>query len=228
MTRGHNVKTTPRQTSRKPAPSAPPPPTMTPLPLPQARRLPLERQQDLLDAATHLVAEKGLGATTVLDITQTAGVAKGTFYLYFDSRDDLLATLKQRFFEGLVAELSSLLAAPDPEDWWSLADESVERAIHYMLERREMIEILAREDPAPSSSSPVIEAYRTVFNPIRAFIEVGINAGTFRASDPAMMGALLFHAVRETVTQAVLYFEPVDERRLVAAAQELVRKALGP
>jgi hypothetical protein len=97
-----------------------------------------------------------------------------------------------------------------------------------MLERREMIEILAREDPAPSSSSPVAGAYRTVFNPIRALIEAGINAGAFRANDPAMMGALLFHAVRETVTQAVLYFEPVDERRFVAAAQELVRKALRP
>jgi AcrR family transcriptional regulator len=201
---------------------------MMPLPLPRTRRPPLERQQDLLDAATHLVAEKGLAATTVLDITQTAGVAKGTFYLYFASKEDLLATLKQRFFEGLVTEFGSLLAAPDPEDWWRLADEGVERAIHYMLERRAMIEILAREDPAPSPSSPVVEAYRTAFNPIRALIEAGINAGTFRASDPAVMGALLFHAVRETVTQAVLYFEPVDERRLVAAAQELVRKALGP
>jgi AcrR family transcriptional regulator len=201
---------------------------VTPRPLPRTRRQPFERQQDLLDAATHLVAERGLAATTVLDITRTAGVAKGTFYLYFDSKEDLLATLKRRFFEGLLEELSSFPSAPDPEDWWNFADESVERAIHYMLERREMVEILAREDPVPNPSSPILEAYRTVFNPIQALIEMGIDAGTFRASDPAVMGALLFHAIRETVTHAVLYSEPVDEHRLVAGAQELVRKALAP
>ena len=56
---------------------------------------PETRRQDLLDAGEKVFLEKGVAGATVEDITSCAGVAKGTFYLYFASKDDLLNALRE-------------------------------------------------------------------------------------------------------------------------------------
>lgn len=50
-------------------------------------------QEDLKDAALSLFNRKGYIATTIADITKTAGYAKGTFYLYWKSKEDLFLTI---------------------------------------------------------------------------------------------------------------------------------------
>lgn len=51
------------------------------------------RKQQLLDHAAGLFAERGYSATRVIDICAAAGVAKGLFYWYFASKEDLLGEL---------------------------------------------------------------------------------------------------------------------------------------
>jgi AcrR family transcriptional regulator len=58
-----------------------------------------ERRADLLDAALAVFAERGVDEATVSDITTRADVAKGTFYLYFPSKDEL--------FEQLVSDVAA-------------------------------------------------------------------------------------------------------------------------
>ncbi|MFI9509968.1 TetR/AcrR family transcriptional regulator [Nocardia sp. NPDC052566] len=48
------------------------------------------RQGDILDAAVRVFARKGFAATRIEDVAAEAGIAKGSVYLYFDSRDALL------------------------------------------------------------------------------------------------------------------------------------------
>ena len=50
----------------------------------------IETKQKLLDAADALVKEKGFDAMSVDEIVALCGVAKGTFYHYFETKDDLL------------------------------------------------------------------------------------------------------------------------------------------
>ena len=50
-----------------------------------------------MDAAEKLFLEQGVAPTTVEQITDGAGVAKGTFYLYFSSKEDILSALGDRF-----------------------------------------------------------------------------------------------------------------------------------
>ena len=63
------------------------------------RRRKHARPQELLDAALGLFIEKGFAAARADEIAARAGVCKGTLYLYFDSKEDLLGELiAQRFF----------------------------------------------------------------------------------------------------------------------------------
>ena len=66
-----------------------------------------ERERQLLDVASAVFAEKGYRHTTVAAITEKAGVSHGTFYNYFESRDDIFLQLIElyfRQFEEIVEE----------------------------------------------------------------------------------------------------------------------------
>jgi AcrR family transcriptional regulator len=52
-----------------------------------------ERKQQLLDAASALFETRGYAATRIADICQAAGVAKGLFYWYFETKEQLFAEL---------------------------------------------------------------------------------------------------------------------------------------
>ncbi len=64
-----------------------------------------ERHTELLSVARAILAEKGFEATTVSEIVARAGVAQGTFYLYFPSKIALIAALNQEMNERIVASV---------------------------------------------------------------------------------------------------------------------------
>jgi AcrR family transcriptional regulator len=72
------------------------------------------RAERILDAAADLMLRWGYDKTTVADIAREAGVAKGTIYLHWDTRDDLFAALMLREKVALSEDIRWRIAA-DPE-----------------------------------------------------------------------------------------------------------------
>jgi len=69
-------------------------------------RLPAEqRKSSILRAAAEVFAERGYRLSSVSEIVQRAGVARGTFYLYFDSKRDAFLQVVQTYFEDIAAIL---------------------------------------------------------------------------------------------------------------------------
>ncbi len=58
-------------------------------------------QGDILDAAMHVFAAKGYHATSVNDVAQAAGLAKGTLYIYFESKDAMTTAIVDRHFAAI-------------------------------------------------------------------------------------------------------------------------------
>ncbi|MDI9229517.1 helix-turn-helix domain-containing protein, partial [Serratia bockelmannii] len=72
----------------------------------QPRTKPAEvRLDELMDAAQKLFIEKGFEATTISDIVRDANVAKGTFYHYFPSKNEMLAALRIRFTNHFIEKI---------------------------------------------------------------------------------------------------------------------------
>lgn len=71
---------------------------------------PLVRREELLDVAFELCRSHGFEAMSVEQVTQAAGVAKGTFYHYFGSKADLQEQLVGRFGDSLFNHLTEALA----------------------------------------------------------------------------------------------------------------------
>src|SRR3982750_776017 len=94
------------------------------------RRRKEARPAELLEAALTLFVEKGFAATRSEEVAKAAGVSKGTLYLYFPSKEELLKAVIQHFLgteietgvqeaaaaaEGPVAEIMEQLLAT----WWT-------------------------------------------------------------------------------------------------------------
>jgi AcrR family transcriptional regulator len=69
------------------------------------------RRDELLDTALALFLECGYERTSVEHITSTVGVAKGTFYHYFATKDALLEQLVDRYSDRLFEEIGDALSA---------------------------------------------------------------------------------------------------------------------
>jgi AcrR family transcriptional regulator len=80
----------------------------------RARKVaPQARRQAILDAALLTFAEHGFEAARLDDVAARAGVAKGTLYLYFPSKEALFEGLVRTSVAPIIARMSELAAAPD-------------------------------------------------------------------------------------------------------------------
>src|SRR2546421_2537092 len=106
---------------------------------------PEDRRLEILDAAMRIFSTKGVSKATVADIAEAAGVAKGTVYLYFGSKEHLLLALRDRFTDELLEHVSDLLSRVGQDDWWALADTTIESMCDFMLQKEDLMQVFLEE-----------------------------------------------------------------------------------
>lgn len=67
------------------------------------------KREDILNSALRLFLEKGFNATSIEEITRLAGVSKGSFYTYFQSKEELLNEVIRLFLDAATKRSSSFL-----------------------------------------------------------------------------------------------------------------------
>ena len=72
---------------------------------------PIARRAEIASAAARVFTERGVANTTVSDIVKAAGVAQGTFYLYFDSKDAAVLAVVEQMGAEMVAAIASAVGA---------------------------------------------------------------------------------------------------------------------
>jgi AcrR family transcriptional regulator len=185
-----------------------------------------ERHQDLMEAAVRVFTEKGIGGATVADIAEAAGVAKGTFYLYFDTKEHLLGALRQQIVDETLARGMSFFERVGKDDWWALVDGMVESMIDLLIEHKDAILVFVQEGISPETRELFASCDRQLNEMLESGIKAGCEAGVFNVEDPYTTAALLHHAVEGAVLETLLYHPDFDRGRLIGAAKDLMHRAL--
>jgi AcrR family transcriptional regulator len=187
---------------------------------PARRRLtPEARKLEIVEAAERLIAAHG-AAVRVEDIVREAGVAKGTFFLYFPSWDDLLDTIRARLVATFDAANPQPTEADGPVDLMALVISQAEAFIDFTLSRRKFGEAIFHTDfneRRPLADNGIMR--------IAAAIRAGQEAGSFGPVDPEPTARLLFAAIDET---ADVIAGGADRDKALAALKTLMRKTLAP
>jgi AcrR family transcriptional regulator len=182
-----------------------------------------QRRRDLLDAGLAVFVEKGVAAATLDHVTQRAGVAKGTFYLHFDSKEHLLAALQADFEQRLVERIDSRVAQAG-ESWASRLDAWVDAALADYPADRALHDVLFHHPVLPSGTDKHPE--RDLADSLTELIEGGIEAGAFGTDDPPLTAMLLCSALHLAFDRIWHQDVPYETERLSVAVRELFRRAL--
>jgi AcrR family transcriptional regulator len=67
-----------------------------------------DRRNELLDVADRLFSTKGFSSTTINDIINEIGIAKGTFYHYFQSKEQILDAINERYIDLIYERASAI------------------------------------------------------------------------------------------------------------------------
>lgn len=157
------------------------------------------RPQELLDAALQLFVERGFAATRMEEVAALAGVSKGTLYLYYASKEDLLkAVIRERLSHEIEAG-AAFVASHVGSNADLLRDLFVHWWLHvYDSPASGVFKLIITE----VRSFPEISEYyhREVVEPgkqlIGRVLERGIATGEFRAVDiPAAVHSLVLPMV---------------------------------
>ena len=85
-----------------------------------------ERRKEFVDAAEKLFRENGIVDTTVNNIVRELNVAKGLFYYYFKSKDDVIDAISEKYAEAFNESMRKSMSAPD---WSSRINQFTENCV---------------------------------------------------------------------------------------------------
>jgi TetR/AcrR family fatty acid metabolism transcriptional regulator len=174
-----------------------------------------DKREAILKAATQVFARNGYFQSQVADIARAAGVAAGTVYLYFRSKDDLLVSLFERTMRDAIEEgRAALDGVQDPrERLRRIARLHLERlgrdrdlAVVFQVELRQSTKFMER------FSSTYLRDY---LGQIRDTLAQGQQSGHFRRDiNPTIAAKVFFGALDEMATNWIL-----SRRRYSLAAE---------
>ncbi len=164
-----------------------------------------DKPQAIIDAAIRVFARSGYYNSRVSDIAREAGIASGTIYLYFRTKDEILITLfREKMAEWVARVREAIASAPD-------AVSKIRRlvALHFdVLEQNpdlaEVVQVELRQGQKffRGASVQEITAY---FELIGSLLEEGQQAGQIRADVPVSVATkALFGAMDQVATSWVL------------------------
>lgn len=189
---------------------------------PGRRRLdPGARRLELIEAAERVLRRRGAVDTRVEDIVREAGAAKGTFYLYFQSWDDLLVAVRERIFAAFETGAAAASVPTSAAGWWVLTDAMAVGFVDFVLGLEGLHDAVFHgpfADRRPLAAEAGAEAR------IAAFIEAGTAAGVFRGLDPKPAARLLFALLHETADAIA---EGEDRESALAMLMTLLHRCLG-
>lgn len=145
---------------------------------PEEERQSVDRRERIIDNATELFAAKGYHGTTIDEIVQATGIAKGTFYVYFDSKEDILVEVIKRLIENTLARIADRLDGEEGEDFVARIEVKGQEMFELYLERSELLYMLLGETVGnPRLVNQLREVYRQLASSIEGDIREGVEAG---------------------------------------------------
>jgi AcrR family transcriptional regulator len=185
---------------------------------------PEERRDDLMNAAQRLFLENGVGPTTIDQITAGADVAKGTFYLYFSSKTDVLAALRERFVRDYLDGIRAAIAKRPADDWAGMLTAWVKAGLDGYLDAIPLHDLVFRE---PESQPHKHIGNNITVTYLAEVLRAGVSAGAWRLDDPDFTALFLFHALHGSVHDAAAQQERLNRTRLVRTIETLFFRVVG-
>lgn len=156
-----------------------------------------ERKDQIMNAAEEVFSQKGFSDARMDDIAEETGLSKGTLYLYYKSKDDLIIAILDRIFQREFRTLENLdIASTSAADAIWAFTETTSKDVKMMMRllpiTYEFMGLAFRNKFVQKAFTTYFNRYMDILVPV---IQKGIDSGEFRPGDAyeiaLAMGAIM-------------------------------------
>jgi AcrR family transcriptional regulator len=182
------------------------------------------RRDELINAARRLFLRRGVGPTTIEEITSAAKVAKGTFYLYFSSKDDILSALRDRFAQTILMKIKMAISKRKEGDWKGKLEAWAAAGVSGYLAANRLHDVLFYASH-PRSRKGLVN--NIVIDHLAELLQAGADAGAWSIVEPQSTAVFLFSGLHGLVDAAHNQENAVRRVDLTQTLTQLCFRAVG-
>jgi TetR/AcrR family fatty acid metabolism transcriptional regulator len=184
------------------------------------------RKQSICDAAMKVVARKGIKNVTVQDIADEAGVAKGTIYIYFQSREEILDTAMDAAMERLLEKLSQ--ACQSCRGFRDVLERRIRTQIQHFEENRDFFRMyLAMSEPLGERRLRKAARYQAYLAHLEEQLREARERGEIRDVPLERLAVSISSVVRDIVLHRIIEREPPPLDDDVHFAVDFIMRGIG-
>lgn len=196
------------------------------------------RRKEILDTAQYLYYSKGYEQTTIQDIIDEVGIAKGTFYHHFDSKQGLLYALIDRILDQIIQSLEPMINDDQLsalEKFNRFISDSTEMKFENQDVLKTFMQVYYQEDNAIMRERTQMESIRQVAPLLAQIIHQGVAEGIFVTTYPDICAEIILQ-ISQNMSHKVIHLFLMDSEDMViiesvnctiSAHEEAIARVLG-
>lgn len=188
---------------------------------------PEERKNEILDAAEMLFTSKGYAKTTINDILNEVGIAKGTFYYYFKSKEEVMDAIIMRVVNAEVAAAKEIAANPEISALHKLFQILMMQRPAKGGSKEKMIEQFHQPNNAEMHQKSLVQSILRFTPIITEVVEQGIEENIFATDYPQETTEFLLVSSSFIFDEGLFDWQPAELLRKAEAFVNVMEMVLG-
>ncbi|HFK1710693.1 MULTISPECIES: TetR family transcriptional regulator [Bacillus cereus group] len=180
----------------------------------------MNKKEKIVYAAIEVFQEKGVEKTKISDIVKLAGIAQGTFYLYFPSKLSVMPAIAEVMVEKMILAVKEKVQNDSP--FSSKVEQVIDAVFTFIAEYREIQALMY----AGLASTEHIKEWEAVYEPLyiwlSGFLSEAKESGEIRDSVHAERTAKLFIALVESAAEQVYLYDHKDDEQVELQKEEVL------
>lgn len=185
-----------------------------------------ERRREIVDTAARLFAQKGYGQCSVNDILNAIGIAKGTFYHYFKSKEEVLDAVIGHSLDIIMERVGEVLhnTALSPED----------KLLHIFLSMRiedqmeeGLLEEMHRPENALMHQKSLVLLVTRLAPLLTRVVDEGVEQGVFHTEYSEQYMRIFLASAATLLDDGIFEVEPEKMQEMFLALLSVLEKMLG-
>ncbi len=188
-----------------------------------------DRRKKIIENASRIFSEKGYRGTTVDDVVQATGIAKGTFYLYFESKEELLIEVIKNLIEETLRRIDRKLREAGKRDCIARIEAKGQELLELYLRNSELLYMLLGETVGnPRLAEQLREVYERLSERIEEDLQWGVQEGEIYPYPDLRTVAYALVGMGQTVALLVGGADREQLEKTRITVDKLIRRAFAP
>ncbi|EEK62144.1 TetR/AcrR family transcriptional regulator [Bacillus cereus] len=186
-----------------------------------------ERRKEILETAERLFLTKGYTKTTVNDILKEIGIAKGTFYHYFKSKEEVMDEIIMRIIKEDVTKAKRIVSNPDIPVLDKLFKILMEQSPKSGDVKEKMIQQFHQPNNAEMHQKSLVQSIIHLSPVLTEVLEQGIEEGIFSTPYPQETIELLLSSAQVIFDDGLFQWRPEEMMRRAKAYIKMMEVSVG-